>query len=65
MIVIAASYARVSTPNQEEEDTIDSQSPTIKRYIYPQAQLLLGVQGLFAQYGLTIRFPGIVALRVA
>ena len=33
MIVTAALYARVSTPNQEEEDTIDSQVAAIERYI--------------------------------
>ena len=34
MIVTAALYARVSTPNQEEEDTIDSQVAAIERYIW-------------------------------
>ena len=33
MIVTAALYARVSTPNQEEEDTIDSQVAAIERYM--------------------------------
>jgi site-specific DNA recombinase len=33
MIVTAALYARVSTPNQEEEATIDSQVAAIERYI--------------------------------
>ena len=33
MIVTAALYARVSTPNQEEEDTIDSQVAAIEQYI--------------------------------
>jgi hypothetical protein len=33
MIVTAALYARVSTPKQEEEATIDSQIAAIERYI--------------------------------
>ena len=33
MIVTAALYARVSTPNQEEEATIDSQVAAIERYM--------------------------------
>ncbi len=33
MITTAALYARVSTPNQEEEATIDSQVAAIERYI--------------------------------
>lgn len=33
MIVTAALYARVSTPNQEEEATIDSQIAAVERYI--------------------------------
>ncbi len=37
MIVTAALYARVSTPNQEEEATIDSQVAAIERYIQKQS----------------------------
>jgi DNA invertase Pin-like site-specific DNA recombinase len=33
MIVTAALYARVSTPKQEEEATIDSQIAAIERYM--------------------------------
>ncbi len=33
MIITTALYAWVSTPNQEEEDTIDSQVAAIEEYI--------------------------------
>lgn len=40
MSLIAALYARVSTPNQEEEATIDSQVAAIESYIQKQGYKL-------------------------
>ena len=60
MIVTAALYARVSTPNQEEEATIDSQVAAIERYMqdlwlrFAQRILFLGQS---CQWG-SIRPPG-------
>ena len=40
MTTIAALYARVSTPNQEEEATIDSQVAAVERYIGKNGYIL-------------------------
>lgn len=65
MSIIAALYARVSTPNQEEEATIDSQVAAIESYIQ-QRGYALPAEGYFldkAVSGARLERPALDRLR--